>query len=399
MQKRAVVLLILVFMSSSFLVANMHVKAAITITVPDEYPTIAEAVDNAENGDTIFVRAGTYNESLTIDVSIRLVGDDPSTTIINGPAVYNSSGGTSSNYSAAIEVTANKVEISSVTVNNGGNLGVLVDAGSEGAQISGNVLNCGKGVSIYGTYAIVDANIISSSNTAILCASTFSNLTNNNILVSSGYGIYLEGSQNVVTGNNITDPNKDGYGIFVANNSNTIAKNAIFEKAQGISVSGGSNNIVTANSVANCSSSGLGVEAGTNNTFTMNFVTDCSYGAATGTGASSNTFYFNDFLDNTQQVLVQSGVSSNWDNGTNGNYWLDYLNRYPNAAKVDDTGVWNTSYVIDADNVDNYPLMAPFETTASSSAPFPALIVGVAVGAFVVVIAVGLAVYFRKRKQ
>lgn len=398
MQKRAVVFLMLIAVSSSCILSAMPVKAGVTYIVPDTYPTIAAAIDGAANGDTILVRAGTYNESLTIDVSIRLVGDNPSTTIINGPAVYNSSGGTSSNYSATIEVTANKVEISSMTVNNGGNLGILVDAGSEDAQISGNVLNCGKGVSIYGTHAIVDTNIISSSNTAILCASTFSNLTKNNILVSSGYGIYLEGSQNFVMGNNITDPNKDGYGIFVANDSNTITNNAIFEKTQGISVSEGSNNIVAANSVANCSSSGLRVEAGTNNAFTMNFVTDCSYGAITGNGALNNTFYFNDFLDNIQQVSVQSGVSSNWDNGTHGNYWLDYLDRYPNAAEVDDAGFWNTPYVIDANNIDNYPLVSPFETTSPYLAPFPTLpvVIGTAV---VIVVAIGLIVYFRRRKK
>ena len=30
--------------------------------MPDDYPTIQQAVDNASDGDTIFVRSGTYHE-------------------------------------------------------------------------------------------------------------------------------------------------------------------------------------------------------------------------------------------------------------------------------------------------------------------------------------------------
>ena len=46
--------------------------AAESITVDDDgsgdYDTIQDAVDNASSGDTIEVSAGTYDESVTIDV-------------------------------------------------------------------------------------------------------------------------------------------------------------------------------------------------------------------------------------------------------------------------------------------------------------------------------------------
>jgi hypothetical protein len=41
-----------------------------------------------------------------------------------------------------------------------------------------------------------------------------------------------------------------------------------------------------------------------------------------------------------------------------GNYWSDYLTRYPNATETD--GVWNTPYVIDANNTDYYPLTVQY---------------------------------------
>jgi hypothetical protein len=64
-------------------------------------------------------------------------------------------------------------------------------------------------------------------------------------------------------------------------------------------------------------------------------------------------------------VQASTGGSANaWDNGypSGGNYWSDYLTKYPNAAENDSSGIWNTPYVINASNTDRYPLMAPFHT-------------------------------------
>jgi hypothetical protein len=49
-----------------------------------------------------------------------------------------------------------------------------------------------------------------------------------------------------------------------------------------------------------------------------------------------------------------------WDDGSRGNYWSDYLTKYPNATGVDSSGVWNTPYVIGTNNADHYPLMVQY---------------------------------------
>lgn len=73
------------------------------------------------------------------------------------------------------------------------------------------------------------------------------------------------------------------------------------------------------------------------------------------TGAS-NTFFEN----NLGSVwLAGSGINF-WDNGSVGNYWSNYLPLYPNASGRGNSGIGDTSYVVDANNIDHYPLMAPF---------------------------------------
>lgn len=54
-----------------------------TITVPDDYQKIQDAVNAANPGDTIVVKAGTYNEEIiALDKSVYLFGDNKQSVII-----------------------------------------------------------------------------------------------------------------------------------------------------------------------------------------------------------------------------------------------------------------------------------------------------------------------------
>src|SRR5262245_59355765 len=50
--------------------AAVRVVDAAVLIVPDDYSTVQAALDAAANGDSIFIRAGVYTESL------KLVGKD-----------------------------------------------------------------------------------------------------------------------------------------------------------------------------------------------------------------------------------------------------------------------------------------------------------------------------------
>jgi hypothetical protein len=75
-------------------------------------------------------------------------------------------------------------------------------------------------------------------------------------------------------------------------------------------------------------------------------------------------------MNNTQQV-ESDGSPNTWDNGypSGGNYWSDYQTRYPSAAEIDGSGIWNTPYVIDANNTDRYPLMSPWSSVETRATP------------------------------
>jgi PKD repeat protein len=50
---------------------------------PNNYTLIQDAIDNASNGDTVFVYNGTYYENIVIDRRIDLIGEDKEITVIN----------------------------------------------------------------------------------------------------------------------------------------------------------------------------------------------------------------------------------------------------------------------------------------------------------------------------
>jgi nitrous oxidase accessory protein len=84
MQKIAGLLIIAFILTATLMVFQPTAAQNNTLIVPDQFPTITQAIQNATHGDTIFVKTGIYNETIVIDKAITLKGEDTNRTIING---------------------------------------------------------------------------------------------------------------------------------------------------------------------------------------------------------------------------------------------------------------------------------------------------------------------------
>jgi len=146
---------------------------------PGNYTRIQDAVDNASDGDTVFVYddSSPYNEKIAVNKSILLLGENKDTTIIE------SSNGT------VVRFSVNKVQISGFTIQNSG-------------------LGTSTGIK----------------------ASTSNNIISNNIIKGHDYGIFLFGSNNTIYGNFIIN-NDEGIRLdsinIITSINNTINRNEI----------------------------------------------------------------------------------------------------------------------------------------------------------------------------
>jgi parallel beta-helix repeat protein len=208
----------------------------------------------------------------------------------------------------------------------------------------------------------------------VLFFSNWNALYENNIANNMERGVFLiNSSSNALCENNITNSMFAGVCIYDASNYDIVSGNNI-ERNQlsGISIGGGfalvaagSNyNIVSGNNITN-NMCGMELYSSSNNAISGNNITN-SYNGICLSGSSDNRFFHNNFNNNTQHVSSDYYSINGWDDGypSGGNYWSDYLTRYPNATEIDRTGIGNTPYAIDSNNTDDYPLMKPYPWTA-----------------------------------
>jgi parallel beta-helix repeat protein len=179
-------------------------------------------------------------------------------------------------------------------------------------------------------------------------------ITNNN-LTNDYDGVYLYLSHNCsVSGNKIIA--NAWYGVYVGISSNcTISGNTL--RYDGVALDSSYDCSIFGNNITNCSC-GIYLVGCSSSVFSGNNLASNDYGIEVFF-SSGNLLFHNNF-NNTKLLPVYSFSSTNtWDNGypSGGNYWSDYLTKYPNATEIDGSGIGSIPYVIDANNTDHYPLL------------------------------------------
>jgi parallel beta-helix repeat protein len=199
-----------------------------------------------------------------------------------------------------------------------------------------------------------------------LWRTSYTTIVGNIITSNSHVGIRLDYSSiNSISGNTITS---NGVGIWLdsSSNYNSISGNNITESGVGIWFDYSSNNSISRNNIANNNNYGIGLYDSSNyNSVSGNNITSNGSGIWFYSSSSNNRIYHNDFVDNMLQVDGSLSVNV-WDDGypSGGNYWSNYAGTdlhsgvYQNETGSDWIG--DSSYTIDQDNTDRYPLMHPF---------------------------------------
>jgi parallel beta-helix repeat protein len=244
-----------------------------TITVPDEYPSIQEAINAAHEGDTVYVKAGQYVESITVNKTVNLVGEDRATTIIDGNVAP-----------VVVLVQASCVNISGFTIQNGLN-NILAIARIAGGHVAGGIgLNASVGCTVRNNTiqgcAVGVAICTSSSNTTV----SDNSIVRGNYSGMCAYGVWIYSPLSPVGGNMISNNNMTfGTGVWVvAGQNNVITGNRFDCRACSIQLGMSSlcgNNVVSENTATD---GDILVEASQNNVISDNtvagslFLDECS---------------------------------------------------------------------------------------------------------------------------
>jgi parallel beta-helix repeat protein len=340
-----------------------------TIVVPDDFPTIQEAINSAVDGDTILVTIGIYYENVVVNKTVSLVGEDSSTTIIDG----NETG-------HVIDVVSDNVNITNFTVRRGGNtMFPDLDAGISLNNVKGCKISSNN-ITDNGCFGVHLLN--SDQNT----------ISGNNLTRNAMYAIDLTTSHNNTISSNAAIFNANiGIGMHVSSQENIIMGNMIISNIYGIDAAHVSENVISGNYLANNSEIGIWIQDyAVNNTVIGNNVTGSHYCIKIQEQANyniisqnnigrndygfyivsstQNSIHHNNVLSNSQQTYVALGSVNMWDDGypSGGNYWSDYSGLdqfsgpYQNAMGSD--GIGDAPYAIDVFNRDNYPLMHPWSS-------------------------------------
>jgi parallel beta-helix repeat protein len=169
-----VAILLLTNFSITVLVSaeNVTIKTS-TITVPDDYLTIQQAITAANPGDTIYVREGTYYGYIDIWKPLTLQGEDKHNTIIDGQGT---------DWIIDIDGIWNVTFTGFTVKNSSRGLGISLEK-QEGAIIENNIIkNTACGIEVY------------------ICNNT---IIKNNIIQNNKCGIALENTSNISISNNV----------------------------------------------------------------------------------------------------------------------------------------------------------------------------------------------------
>ena len=347
--------LLFLFFAGTALAADLQVPSK-------QFPTISDAISAARNGDSIHLAPGVFQENITLDKALTLLGSPDNRSTIDG-----SGSGT------VITITSPNVQISGVTVRNSGDIiedsDACIYATKEATNIKleGNSLaQCAFGIWINGSHNPLVANntvtgyqkkLISDRGNGIHLWNIQNGLIKGNRVFGVRDGIYLSNTSRSSIEDNVMDSVR--FGIhYMYNDNNRVTGNVTCNSTVGQAMMFSKRLVINNNAMINNKDHGMLLRAiydskidgniayGNNrgifindsdfNEFRGNWVEHNAIGIAVMAGAENTSMVGNNFISNPVQVLFSWRFSLYWNDEKQGNYWSDYLGWDYNSDGIGD---------------------------------------------------------------
>jgi len=374
----------------------------------ENYSTIQAAINDANNGDTVFVYddSSPYVENVIVNKSINLIGENRDTTVINGSGNGNT-----------VNISADNVNISGFTIKGSTNCTTLQYFDYNNAYwywtipdewgddyfnmrftpegkckltmcnftfyyedgINGSIVNTTEGVDIivwdddgsgFPDTELARVNV-HPDNISWYPENTTVDFTSFNLIFDSDFHI------GYTTVNQI----EDVYAIISDDGSNGTNRSSEYYNGAwssmwddwGLDV----NFFITADVCY--SGQGVHISDSDNCRIINNTVKENKIGVYVDGNSNNNIIYHNNFKDNYQHAYDNGSNIWNDSYPSGGNYWDDYTGednfQGPNQNETDSDGIGDTPYNITGDsNKDYYPLMSPYgeeQITITIEDPIP----------------------------
>jgi len=264
---------------------------------PGNYTTIQEAINNATNGDTIFVYNNTYNENIDTKLKkISLIGEERDITIIKGQTT-----------APVVKIGSSDVTIAGFTV-----IGTPTEVVIQVVSLSDNVF--------------IFNNVIKDGGYGISLLPTTSKvtITDNTIINHAFIGIQLQtSSYDVISGNRIENNGGQGIELSLSSNHNSILNNSIINNAKEAILVGGitsTENTIAGNNISH-NQIGIRFTSAGSNTIKNNNIQESSMEGVLLQSSNENAIEKNNFIQNKRQATFKLSSRNSWD----ANYWSNWI--------------------------------------------------------------------------
>ena len=211
-----------------------------------DYSSIQKAIDNASNGDTIFVLSGLYKEKIVIDKSIKLIGSSAKNTTISGFYQDNIFTNDVPETNFVVTIKSDNVTFRGFNITSHG---AYSDSSKNFRACAGVKIRNNKNIILSdnifyklggyggggGILALKTSNILISNNSfnnvggvgLVVDSVNNSIIMNNNFIDNSIYGIWLSQLNEVNIYNNLIEGSE--FGIAISKATNTTLDKNIFQ--------------------------------------------------------------------------------------------------------------------------------------------------------------------------